>query len=195
MSYSEALKKSNDKTDNDMNNNKKEEITNEIKQLKLWSEETDEFENNNNNNNNNITELENQLKNILQEYVQCLINRQELKTSSSQILDVISTCVNNTLSSHFSQNNNNSYDKNCIEQQYFIQQKKVIIRGNKDNYGYIVGLGGIKLKEIKQNYNNNIYIRVPSVTENNRDIIIKGDNCLDVAYDITNLIDKYCKSK
>ena len=193
MSYSEALKKSNDKTDNDMNNNKKEEITNEIKQLKLWSEETDEFENNNNN--NNITELENQLKNILQEYVQCLINRQELKTSSSQILDVISTCVNNTLSSHFSQNNNNSYDKNCIEQQYFIQQKKVIIRGNKDNYGYIVGLGGIKLKEIKQNYNNNIYIRVPSVTENNRDIIIKGDNCLDVAYDITNLIDKYCKSK
>lgn len=184
MSYSEALKKKS----NDMNNNKKEEITNEIKQLKLWSEETDEFENNN----NIITELENQFKNILHEYVQCLINNnnhQELKTTSSQVLDVISTCVNNTLSS------NSSYDKNCIEQQYFPQQKKVIIRGNKDNYGCIVGFGGKKLKELKQNYNNNIYIRVPSVKENNRDIIIKGDNCLDVAYDITNLIDKYCKSK
>ena len=76
--------------------------------------------------------------------------------------------------------------KNTIQLVFF--QNKVIVKGDKDKYGLIVGPRGTTLNKLSSKYNN-VAITVPNKNVNSNEIIVKGGyEALSVVYEIIEII-------
>ena len=110
---------------------------------------------------------------------------------SSQILQLFSECVNDKLSSLkfiYPKKKNVSNNKDYIDLEYFTTFQEVHLRGDKTKYGLVVGGKGKQLQEFKNNYKIKD-IQVPSKDDKtDSTIIIKGKECMDVAFNIIDII-------
>ena len=193
MSYSEVVKQKGEEIDNKENKNKT------ITEEKLWSEEMEEFGNIDDLSSfpTKCSVLENQLETILRKYVNCLFqekiqeyndntstnqNEAKLKDICFLLFNLISDNVNSAITAATINFPQKDGKLNCIEIECKNEKKMIIIRGNKNKYGLIVGAQGKKLNEIKTRYNIDIY--VPSKFDKSNEIKISGDEYLKAAFNI-----------
>ena len=69
-----------------------------------------------------------------------------------------------------------------------MQNKSIVIAGDKSKYGLILGRNGHYLKSLKNKYSNKINIKIPLKNDQSNLITIEGQHAIEALFDIIKII-------
>ena len=119
------------------------------------------------------------------------------KDESEEIENQLYFTLYNYINQIIAENNSNKFvnnetnkniitpKKNTIQLEFI--RNKIIVKGDKDKYGLIVGPRGITLNKLSSRYNN-VGITVPNKNVDSNEIIVEGYDALSVVCEIIEII-------